>query len=387
MENPIVIVGASVAASGFLEQIRDQGYERPITVIDHDLEAPYDRPPLSKQYLRSGEDDFIATDWDDFNVNIVRAKAIGVNPSESTVTVLDVHSGEASTMTFGSLIIASGAYPARLPFEPHDTKVLRTAQDARGIRSDLYDGMNVVILGAGAIGVELASNLSALGSQVTVLDRATGPLERLLGGFLQEDITHWLNEIGVQTRWDINIKRVGKRGTTWEVEVDHGEILMADMVISAVGSRAAVEWLNESELLTDGQLRVDEFGRVIADSTACDHIFAIGDVASRVGADGNVMRTESWSAAREQGQLLAEYLMGNDLSSADTPYFWTEVAGRNLQVIGALQHDGAIHEVSNNPNRKSSLYRVDNPDGTEAWIGINAQPKIAQLMMRESITK
>lgn len=215
MENQIVIVGASVAAGGFIEEIRDQGFDGSIAVVEQEPGAPYDRPPLSKQYLRSGEDDFITIDWDDFNVEIIPAKATGVNPQQRTILLEDLHNGDASTMTFGSLIIASGANPARLPFEPPNTNVLRTVQDARDIRKTVTEGMQVVILGAGAIGVEVASTLSGLGAQVTILDRTSGPLERLLGGYLQEDITGWLHEIGVATRWDTNVSAVEQRDHSW----------------------------------------------------------------------------------------------------------------------------------------------------------------------------
>jgi len=387
MENQIVIVGASVAAGGFIEEIRDQGFDGSITIIEQEPEAPYDRPPLSKQYLRSGDDEFITIDWDDFNVEIVRAKATGVNPQQRTVLLEDLHTGDASTMTFGSLVIASGANPARLPFEPSNTHVLRTVRDARDIREAVVKGLQVVILGAGAIGVETASTLSGLGAQVTVLDRVSGPLERLLGGFLQEEITGWLHEIGVETRWDTNISAVEQQDHTWEIEIDQGEILTADMVLSAVGSKAAVSWLKDSDLLTDRHLLVDDVGQVIVMGEPIKNVFAIGDAASRRTPEGMYTRTESWTAAREQGQALGEYLMTGAPKQPSVPYFWTEVAGRNVQVVGQLQPGGNIEEVNNNPARKSHLYRVDNPDGSEAWVGINAQPKIAQLMMREAVSK
>lgn len=159
------------------------------------------------------------------------------------------------------------------------------------------------------------------------------------------------------------------------------------MVISAVGSRAAVSWLHDSDLLTDRHLLVDDVGQVVVIGQPLENVFAIGDAASRLGPDGMYTRTESWSAAREQGQILGKFLMTGATKPAATPYFWTEVAGRNVQVIGQLQPGGNIVEVSNNPARKSHLYRVDNPDGSEAWVGINAQPKIAQLMMREAVSK
>jgi 3-phenylpropionate/trans-cinnamate dioxygenase ferredoxin reductase component len=384
MNGRTVIVGASVATTGFLERLRESGHREPVTVVDGDPDAPYDRPPLSKQYLRDGEREAITADWADLDVQIVRAEAVSVDAGNRVLGLRDTRTGDAFTMPFDRLVLACGATPARLPFEPRDTLVLRHASEARELREKASAASTVTIIGAGAIGVELASTLQAMGSQVTVLDRTRGPLERLLGGQLQNEVTGWLNEAGVVTRWDVGISRVEHCGDHWEVEIDGSEVLRSDLVVSAVGSRPAVGWLQDSGLLTGNALLVDPVGQVQVEDRPVDGLYAIGDVASRLDKHGSLTRTESWSAAREQGERLADHLLGREPEAPAVPYFWTEVAGRKLQVLGRIDSAGTLTLDSSNPDRGTLLYRVDNGDADGAWIGVNAQPKIARLMMAVS---
>ncbi|MDJ1370037.1 NAD(P)/FAD-dependent oxidoreductase [Gulosibacter molinativorax] len=381
MTDGIVVVGASVATTAFLERLRELGNKEPVQIVDFDGDAPYDRPPLSKQYLVDGDTEAIRVDWADLNAQLVRARAVGVDAAARTLAVEDAVTGAATSIPFSQLVLACGATPARLPFEPSNTLVLRSAQDARALRESIAPEGSVLVIGAGAIGVELASSLAARGVTVTVLDRATGPLERLLGGHLQTDIVDWLADAGVTTRFDVGIRRVEQVGDGWEIEIDEGEILRADRVISAVGARPAVAWLENSGLLTDGALLVDASGSVLVDGQPLEVVSAIGDVASRHTGGERPTRTESWAAAREQGTKLAERLCGAEASPTGWDYFWTEVAGRRVQVVGSLDPSGELVLESENPERRSSLYRVDTPTGTTGWLGINAAPKIAKLLM------
>lgn len=381
MREGIVIVGASVATTAFLERARECGYTGTVTVIDSDLDAPYDRPPLSKAYLDDGDVEAIAVDWNDFNVRFIRAEATGVDLVERVVETRDPEGHPASGVPFTDLIIASGAQPARLPFEPEGTVVLRSAADARNLRTRVGAGDIVTIIGAGAIGVELASSLSRNGVAVTVLDRAVGPLERLLGGHLSEKITSWLVEAGVTPRWDVGIESVQESQDGWKVILDDGEAIDSDIVISAVGSKPTVGWLTESGLLRDGMLIVDEVGAVETDGRPQSGVYAIGDVATRFDESGLPTRTESWSAAREQGVSLANHLFDSVAEPVGASYFWTEVAGRKIQVVGHVSPAGIVELESEKPERGRALYRVSENGRDDSWIGVNAQPQIARLLM------
>lgn len=379
MVERLVLVGGSVAATAFIERLRELDCFDPILVIDPDPDAPYDRPPLSKRYLFGADPDDIAVDWSNLGVEVLRAEALGVDIAASCVRVRAVADDTVSDIPFGRLVIATGALPARLPIEPPDTIVLRSAEDARRIRELASAGKNVVIVGAGAIGVELASSLVRAGLRVTLLDHASGPLERLLGGHLAAEATDWLSAAGVDCRWQAQVKAITAVDGGWRVDLVGSAPLQADLLISAVGSRPAVAWLAGSALLTEGALLVDRDGRVIVDGVPSDTLFAIGDVASRRTA-GRLVRSESWTAARDQGARLAEHLIGVAHEPEAPSYFWTEIAGRKIQVVGDLPPGSRISLDVDDPERGALLYRVDHEAGP-SWIGVNAQPRIARLRL------
>jgi 3-phenylpropionate/trans-cinnamate dioxygenase ferredoxin reductase subunit len=379
MSEQLVVVGASVATTAFLERMRELGDTRPIVVVDGDPDAPYDRPPLSKQFLVGGDAEDIAVDWSDLDATLLRGWAVGAIPEER-VLVVQRADGTEAVIPYQSLVIATGATPARLPIEPADTLTLRSAQDARRLRDHAGAGQRAIIIGAGAIGVELASSLVARGSEVVLLDRAHGPLERLLSGHLAGETTGWLQEAGVDCRWGVDISRIVRTDAGWRVELGSGDVVESDVLVSAVGARPSVGWLQGTELLTDGMLLADDDGRVVNSAGTLPGYFAIGDAVVRRRQNGVTERTESWAAARQHGARLAEILCGVAPAPEPRPYFWTEVAGRKLQVVGSLTPAMQLQVEFENPDRGAVLYRAS--DGSaEAWIGINAQPRIARLLM------
>jgi 3-phenylpropionate/trans-cinnamate dioxygenase ferredoxin reductase subunit len=380
MREKLIVVGASVAAAAFVDRLRELGYSEAMLVIDTDPDAPHDRPPLSKRFMTSPDTTDISLNWDTVLTPITWATALSMNAESRTLTVLTSHTGRERVIEFDRLVIATGAEPVHLPIEPDGVLAFRTASDARRIRDMAVPGKRAAIIGAGAIGVELASSLRTLGVEVTVIDRAVAPLERLLSGYLGADVTSWLEVEGIECVWRAMIESIDRTDSGWEVSVAGRLPVVADFVITAVGAKPAVGWLRSSGLLQDGALLVDGTSNVVVDGKKVPGIFAIGDVASREVGDGRIIRTESWTAAREQGTRLAEDLRGVAHETDSLPYFWTEVAGRMIQVAGELPANGAVTVEFENPQRRSVLYRVEGSNGTTGWIGVNAQPRIAQLM-------
>ena len=374
----IVVVGASVAAEAFATRLGELGCDRELLVVDRDARMPYERPPLSKLYLTDPESAEIGVEWDE-RVPVTVAEAVAVDPEAKTVT-LNAASGSARTVEYGTLVIATGASPIEVPGWPRDMLQLRTADDADRLRGALDEGVRLGIIGAGAIGAELATSARALGAEVVLLDKADRPLERLLAGHLGGDVTAWLQDLGVECRWEANISAIEGAPGGWSVSLEGGaEVLAFDVLVSAVGAHPAVEWLASSGLLSDGQLLCDDAGRVVTADGVRDDVYGIGDVVTRQLPDGSRLRTESWTAAAEHGVRLAERLMGAEPTAPEAPYFWTDVAGRKVQVLGTIDRDGAIAVEFENPARGAVLYSVVGADGTEGWVGVNAQPKIAML--------
>lgn len=375
----IVLVGASTAGEAFVSRLRELGHEGEIVVVDRDARMPYDRPPLSKGYLTDPDDTDIGVDWAD-GTSIVSADVTGVDPVAKTLAVVDPD-GVARAVPFDTLVIAAGATPVSLPIEREGVLHFRSVEDSETIRAAAGPGSRVGIIGAGAIGAELATSLSHNGAAVVLLDKADRPLERLLVGYLGADVTSWLQSTGVDCRWGVDIERIAGTPGDWTVDLGDGSQLGFDVLVSAVGVRPTVAWLADSGLLTEGQLICDADGRVLSAEGPQPDIFAIGDVVTRALPTGETCRTESWTAAKEHGAQLAEWLSGVPVTPAELPYFWTDVAGRKIQVLGTLRREGSIEVEFENTSRGGVVYRVDGDDGSTGWIGVNAPARIAVLRM------
>ena len=378
-EYDLVVVGASVAAEALITRMRELGDTRSVLVIDRDERMPYERPPLSKLFLTRPDDIDISVAWD-AGVPVVTAEATGVDPGANSLEVKLPTETTPRRVRYGSLVIATGASPVSLPIEPPGVLRLRTVDDSANIRRAGTAGNRVGIIGAGAIGSELATSLRTNGADVVLLDKADRPLERLLVGHLGADVTSWLMTIGVDCRWGVDIESIAGAPGNWTVVLGDGSVLAFDALISAVGARPITAWLEGSGLLIEGQLVCDADGRVQGD-TGATNVYAIGDVVTRELAPGERTRSESWSAATEHGTQLAEHLTGHPIAIPELAYFWTDVAGRKVQVLGTLSRNGAIEVEFENPSRGAVLYKVSGDNGDEGWIGVNAQPKIAMLRM------
>ena len=383
----LVVVGASVAAEALAARLRELAFEGSVLVVDRDERMPYERPPLSKAFLTAPDDTEIDVDWE--TTDVVIGTASDVEPAAKRLRVERASTGESTSVEYGTLVIATGASPVRLPIEPDGVLHLRTVADSEQIRAAAAAGSRVGIIGAGAIGAELATSLSANGAEVVLLDKADRPLERLLAGHLGADVTSWLTDRGITCRLGVDITGIAATPAGWTVALAVGagaddELLQFDVLISAVGARPITGWLEGSGLLTDGQLVCDETGQVITADGRIPAVYGIGDVVTRQDASGMRSRTESWSAAVEQGRTLGTQLAGEPAEETELPYFWTDVAGRKVQVLGTPTRDGAIDVIFENPDRGAVLYTVTGNDGTIGWIGVNAPAKIAMLRMGRS---
>lgn len=379
----IILVGASTAGEAFVTRLRELGHEEEILILDRDARMPYDRPPLSKRYLTDPDETDIGVERGD-GTTITLAEVTGVDPAAKVVNLTE-SDGSVREVAYGTLVIATGAAPISLPIEPEGVFHFRSVEDSEKVRAATGKGSRVGVIGAGAIGAELATSLSKIGADVVLLDKADRPLERLLVGYLGADVTSWLQSTGIYCRWGVDIERISGGPGDWSVDLGDGSQLRFDALVSAVGVRPVTGWLSESGLLTDQQLVCDVEGRVIAPGGRQADIYAIGDVVTRKLPTGEQLRTESWTAAKEHGAQLAERLSGEPVTPEELPYFWTDVAGRKIQVLGTLRREGGIEVEFENPSRGGILYKVSGDDGSEGWIGVNAPARIAMLRMSTKV--
>ncbi len=356
--NGVVVAGGGLAAQRCAETLRARGYEASIRIICAEEEAPYDRPPLSKGILAGDLDaeqlHFREADWYASNgvELILGARAAGLDPTTRTLKLEDGRS-----LTYDDLLIATGAAARSLPMLDGFSNAfpLRTLADARRLRSETRAGAQLVIVGAGFIGQEVASTARAQGAEVTIIEALDLPLRTVLGA----DVGRWLvdmhREEGVRVHLSTQIAAAHGNGRVEQLELAGGERIDCDAVVVGVGVFPAADWLAGSGLETDG-IRTDSSGR-----TMLPHVYAAGDVCRPYDQRlGDYARTEHWDAASRQGVAAATAMLGGEPGPAPLPSFWSDQYGLRIQYAG---HTAGADEVriSGEPGNRdfAVLYRRD----------------------------
>jgi 3-phenylpropionate/trans-cinnamate dioxygenase ferredoxin reductase subunit len=323
-EAGIVVAGGGLAGLRTVEELRALGYPGPVTLIGAERRPPYDRPPLSKQLLAGAVDDTsLRAELDSLGAEI----RLGERADRLTDGVLGTDRGEYS---FDRLVIATGARPVALP-GPGRQRFLRTIDDALALRDTLVPAARLVIVGAGWIGAELATAAAARGCQVSVVEAAGAPLAGAVGAEVGALTVPWYAEAGVELMLGQAVESVQDGG----LALAGGGWLAADEIVTAVGVRPDVAWLESSAVRLENGVAVDERLR-----SSVPGVYAVGDCASFWSARfGRRMRTEHWDGALRAPAVLAANLTGEARAYDPVPYFWSEQFGRMLQYVG--DHRGA----------------------------------------------
>ncbi|WFR73444.1 FAD-dependent oxidoreductase [Prescottella defluvii] len=377
----VVVVGASVAGASFVAEARALGHRGPIVVIDADPDAPYDRPPLSKGFLTS-DDQRPAAPWWNEDCRLVNGRALGLDTEAGRVQV-KMADGSVQGISGGRFVIATGSTPVRLPDEPESVLRLRTADDARRLRTSVRPGVSATIIGAGTVGTELASSLTNAGCRVSVVDKADHPLERLLGGHLGAETTQWLTGAGVDVHLGRSIDGIAGDGGGWRVQLDDDVLLRSDLLISAVGTRPRTAWLENSGLHISNGIKCDGDGRALgSDGDPIGSVYAVGDVAAWQDGNGIHRRREDWTSAQRQGRHVAKQLFGDAPPPADRelPYLWTHQFGRRIQILGTPDRDARLVQHVDVPERRAAFYSMESDGRPTAWVAVNTPREFARAM-------
>lgn len=333
----VVVVGAGLAGLRTVEELRGKGYDGAVTLIGAESRPPYDRPPLSKKLMTGQLDDTsLRDDLAGLGADIrLGEAAIGLRPGTLRT--------EAGEYAFGALVLATGAVPVRLPGSGPQ-RVLRTADDALELRAMLVAGTRLAIVGAGWIGAELATAAVAKGCAVTVVEAAEAPLAAALGAQVGALTAPWYAQAGVDLRLSAAVASVAPDG----LRLAGGQLLAADVVVTAVGVRPAVSWLDGSGIDLDNGVAVDGQLR-----SSVPGVFAAGDCASFWSARyGRRLRFEHWDVALHAPEVAAENLLGGSSRYDPVPYFWSEQFGRMVQYVG--WHGGADRLVLRGDPRRGA---------------------------------
>ncbi|OBK29214.1 pyridine nucleotide-disulfide oxidoreductase [Mycobacterium asiaticum] len=356
----IVIVGGGLAAARTAEQLRRAEYDGPIIIVSDEVHLPYDRPPLSKEVLRSEIDDTFLKprEWYDEKDITLRlgAAATGLDTVAKTVTLAD-----GTSLDYDELVIATGLVPRRIPSFPDldGIRVLRSFDECMALRthaSSLKEASNkAVVVGAGFIGCEVAASLRGLGVDVVLVEPQPTPLASVLGEQIGGLVTRLHRDEGVDVRTGIGVAEVRGDGHVETVVLSDGAEVSADLVVVGIGSHPATDWLAGTGIEVDNGVICDEAGR-----TSAPNVWALGDVASWRDATGHQARVEHWSNVADQARVVVPAMLDREVPSAVVvPYFWSDQYDVKIQCLGEPEATDTVHIVEDDGRKFLAYYERD----------------------------
>jgi 3-phenylpropionate/trans-cinnamate dioxygenase ferredoxin reductase subunit len=327
----VLIVGAGLAGARCAETIRAGGFEGEVIVVGAEPVPPYERPALSKEHL-AGVKDASALElrpssfWPENSIELLLGRRVVAVELGTRVARTD--GGEE--LDWDALVLATGSRARLLPgWSGPGVHTLRTLADAAGLRAELGPGVRLSIVGAGFVGTEVASTALSLGANVTLVDLAATPLERVLGNEVGALLAFRYEEAGVDLRLGVGVAGLerGPDGRPCALALANERRIETDVVVIAVGVRPEVE-------------STPAFGRTGIPTDACGRtgipgVYAAGDVAcSWHPLLGRALRVEHWSSASGQGAAVARAILGEEQPFEALPYFWSDQFGLRLQYVG-----------------------------------------------------
>ena len=329
----IVVVGGGHAAAQFCASIVESGQAVQLTLVTQEGDLPYHRPPLSKTWLKDADPQPAwlrpASFYADNNIGLhLNTRVTAVDPVSHTVTL-----ASGQTLPYDVLVLATGTRARTLPLLESgfsNVVALRTLADARHLREQMDAARNVLVLGGGFIGLEIAATAAALGKQVTVLEAA----DRLLGRSVSTEISDWLLQAHRANQVAIELNARADR-----LETDAGKVtgirvgdrlFPADMVVVGVGAEPNIELAQSAGLVCENGVVVNEFMQ-----TSDADIYAIGDCAAFPSVTlGRRVRLESVQNANDQARCAARSILGDPAAYTAMPWFWSDQGAIRIQIAG-----------------------------------------------------
>lgn len=369
------MVGASLAGLSAARSLRKRGYDGRLVVIGDEPHRPYDRPPLSKEFLAGtiGEGDLaLETDDEDLRAEwLLGSRATGFDRAARAVRLADGREVRAD-----GFVLATGAAARILPGADGLAGVhtLRTLDDARALRDELALGGRLVVIGGGFIGAEVASTAYALGLDVTVIEVAPTPLAASLGPTMGSIVSGLHTDHGVRLRCGVGVKGLSGEHRVDAVLLEDGSTVPADIVVVGVGARPCVEWLEGSGIALDDGVVCGADGR-----TSLGGVVAVGDCANWYDPRaGRHRRVEHWTGARERPDAAVAALLSwgeSEPGVPKPPYFWSDQYGVKIQFAGHAARADSVTVEEGSPDERNVLAVYRRAGRPVAVLGMN-QPRL-----------
>lgn len=333
----ILIIGGGQASAYASQEIRKHDSESTVTIVTEEKFLPYERPPLSKNCLvdkRKYEDCLFFPEkfYDENNIEV--KKNIHINNIDFNKKIITGNSN--CKLSYDKLLIATGSKNRELEFENNDLKneenilYLRNIDDSKKINLKIKECNNPVIIGCGFIGLEIAASISQFEKKVTLIEKSS----QLMGRVIPEEISK-LVKLKHEQEGNIfflnsNIKKIEKENKEFVITLDLNKVIKTDLIIIGVGSIPNTSVFENSELIIENGIKVNEFCQ-----SSIEDVFAAGDVANFYHPHyGKYMRLESYKHAQNHGIFAAKNICGLKESYVDIPWMWSDQFDLNLQLSG-----------------------------------------------------
>ena len=329
-----VIVGANQCGGSAAETLRKEGFDGRVVLIGAEPERPYERPPLSKEYLRGEEErDRIFLRPPEYYREQQIELRLGVRAKQLHTREREVQLDGGERLGFDKLLLATGGRVRRLPVPGADLEgvhYLRTVADSELIASEMKGARRAVVVGAGFIGAEVAASARMSGLEVTILEMAEVPLGRALGTEMGRIFADIHREHGVDLRLGTGAERFEGGQRVERAVTSDGESVECDFVVVGVGIDPETALVERTGIKVEDGITVDEYCE-----TNVEGIFAAGDVANFPNPFLNEhIRVEHWSNAQKQGVAAAKAMLGVREPYAEVPWFWSDQYDLNMQYVG-----------------------------------------------------
>ena len=365
METTYLIVGGGMTADAAVKGIREHDGDGSIVLVGAEPHPPYKRPPLTKGLWSGGDEAKIWKNTADAGAEVILGRRI---------VALDLAARRATDdqgddYAYEKLLLATGGTPRRLGGGDDQVIYYRTLDDFRKLRQITEGGANVVVIGAGFIGSELAASLTSAGAKVTMVFPEAGVTSRVLPDGLARFVAEYFREKGVEMLSEDTVASV--EGTT--VHTGSGRTLQADAVVAGLGIVPNVELAEAAGLPVDNGIVVDRYGRV----DGRDDVFAAGDVANYPNLVlGGQFRVEHEDHANTHGRFVGANMAGANQPYDHLPLFYSDLFDLGYEAVGEVDSRLATVETWEEPNRKGTIAYVDDAGRPRGFLLWNVWDKV-----------
>ena len=359
MEN-LLIIGAGQSAIQCISTLKKEGYSGSITLVGEEEHLPYQRPPLSKGFLEDSlnKERLYFKKLEFFTENKVQLY-LGLSAEKLEIDNQKVYLSDNSVLEFDKLVFATGSRVRLLDFPGSELKsifYLRDLDDAEAIKKDLETSENLVIIGAGYIGLEAAAIAAKKNKKVTIIEMADRVMNRTVDPQISEYYLNLHESYGVKFHFSTSLETINEVSNSLEVVCSDGTEVKADSVLIGAGVVPNIELAEEAGINCDNGIIVNEFGQ-----TNFKNIYACGDCTNHPNKILNKnLRLESVHNAMEQAKTVASSVMNNPMEYNQVPWFWSDQYDHKLQIVGLSgDHDMVTMRGNTNDAKFMLFYTKD----------------------------